>query len=41
MVVVERDNVDASRVNIYLPEDVLSALRIIAVNATSYLSFTQ
>lgn len=35
--IVERDNTDANRVNVYLPYDVVNQLRIFAVNATTFL----
>jgi len=36
-IVVERDQVDANRVNVYMPLDHVNQLRIVAVNATSYM----
>jgi len=35
--IVERDDVDANRINIYMPLDHVNQLRIIAVNATSFM----
>lgn len=37
--IVERDAVDANRLNVYLPADVVNQLRIIAVNFTSHLQY--
>ena len=41
LIVVERDEVDANRVNTYLPLDHVNQLRVLAVNATSFLQFDQ
>lgn len=39
LLIVERNSVDANRLDIYLPLDHVNQLRIIAVNATSFLQF--
>ena len=39
-VVVERDAVDANRVNAYLPVDVVNQLRVFAANVTTFLQYT-
>lgn len=38
-VVVERDGTDATRVNAYLPIDVVNQLRVFAANVTTYLQY--
>ena len=40
-VVVERDQNDATRLNAYLPLDVVNQLRVFAANATTYLQYQQ
>jgi phage tail sheath gpL-like len=37
--IVERNATDANRVDVYLPYDVVNQLRVIAVNAVTYLQF--
>jgi len=39
LLIVERDQSDANRINVYLPMQAVGQLDIIAVNATSYLNF--
>jgi len=39
LLVVERNAIDANRVDVYLPADHVNQLRIIAVNATSFLQY--
>lgn len=41
LLIVERAQNDANRLDIYLPLDSVNQLRIIAVNATSFLQFSQ
>lgn len=41
LLIVERDQRDANRVNVFLPADHVNQLRIIAVNYTSYLQYNQ
>ena len=38
-IVVERNATDSNRVDVYLPIDVINQLRVIAVNATTFLQF--
>lgn len=41
LLIVERNQTDANRLDVYLPLDAVNQLRIIAVNATSFLQFDQ
>lgn len=39
LLIVERNVTDPNRVDVYLPLDVVNQLRVLAINATSYLQF--
>lgn len=41
LVIVERNRIDANRLDIFIPIDHVNQLRVIAVNVTSYLNFEQ